>query len=244
MRIIIDLQACQNADPEQTQDLLALVHAMARQAASRDLWIAFSNQFPSRIDLLRATLANVVPAERMVVCDTPAPDGTGRMQQTIDLIRNNFFGSMGAALVFAPGLFDHAAGTVGAITPQPRPFSVVVSISSADVLAEPHGATPARAESFARQQASLQCADLLLAGSPEVASLLGAAIDGARIATFAGMPDAAAQQIWSLLDEVLAAQQRATLPEGRPRLAYMSPLPPERSGIADYSAELITQLEH
>ena len=28
----------------------------------------------------------------------------------------------------------------------------------------------------------------------------------------------------------------------RPRLAYVSPLPPEQSGIADYSAELLPQL--
>ncbi|UVW28143.1 glycosyltransferase [Massilia sp. H6] len=30
----------------------------------------------------------------------------------------------------------------------------------------------------------------------------------------------------------------------RPRLAYVSPLPPEKSGIADYSAELVPQLAH
>lgn len=31
-------------------------------------------------------------------------------------------------------------------------------------------------------------------------------------------------------------------PDRRPRLAYVSPLPPERSGIADYSAELVPEL--
>lgn len=42
------------------------------------------------------------------------------------------------------------------------------------------------------------------------------------------------------------AQQRASIavgaPAARPRLAYVSPLPPERSGIADYSAELLPAL--
>jgi glycosyltransferase involved in cell wall biosynthesis len=33
-------------------------------------------------------------------------------------------------------------------------------------------------------------------------------------------------------------------PAGRPRLAYISPLPPERSGISDYSAELLPELAH
>jgi glycosyltransferase involved in cell wall biosynthesis len=32
------------------------------------------------------------------------------------------------------------------------------------------------------------------------------------------------------------------LPERRPRMAFLSPLPPERSGIADYSAELLPEL--
>lgn len=35
---------------------------------------------------------------------------------------------------------------------------------------------------------------------------------------------------------------RGSAINGRPRLAYLSPFPPEKSGIADYSAELITEL--
>lgn len=34
------------------------------------------------------------------------------------------------------------------------------------------------------------------------------------------------------------------LPAHRPKLAYVSPLPPERSGISDYSAELVPELAH
>lgn len=39
-----------------------------------------------------------------------------------------------------------------------------------------------------------------------------------------------------------AAVNVGALPARRPRLAYISPLPPERSGIADYSAELLPEL--
>lgn len=38
------------------------------------------------------------------------------------------------------------------------------------------------------------------------------------------------------------SQQRISLPAHRPKLAYISPLPPERTGIADYSAELLPEL--
>jgi glycosyltransferase involved in cell wall biosynthesis len=48
------------------------------------------------------------------------------------------------------------------------------------------------------------------------------------------------------LDQHGDAQKRAvtaaTKPLRRPRLAYVSPMPPERSGISDYSAELLPQL--
>jgi glycosyltransferase involved in cell wall biosynthesis len=38
------------------------------------------------------------------------------------------------------------------------------------------------------------------------------------------------------------ALKHAPMPVNRPRLAYLSPLPPERSGISDYSAELLPEL--
>jgi glycosyltransferase involved in cell wall biosynthesis len=40
----------------------------------------------------------------------------------------------------------------------------------------------------------------------------------------------------------LTTHEGATYPVRRPRLAYVSPLPPERSGISDYSAELLPEL--
>ena len=42
--------------------------------------------------------------------------------------------------------------------------------------------------------------------------------------------------------EATAGERRPAASLGRPRLAYVSPLPPEKSGIADYSAELAPEL--
>jgi glycosyltransferase involved in cell wall biosynthesis len=44
------------------------------------------------------------------------------------------------------------------------------------------------------------------------------------------------------LRSMAPAGLRESQPENRPLLAYVSPLPPERSGIADYSAELLREL--
>jgi glycosyltransferase involved in cell wall biosynthesis len=47
---------------------------------------------------------------------------------------------------------------------------------------------------------------------------------------------------WTEIDATAAERRSAAPPAARPRLAYISPLPPEKSGIADYSAELAPEL--
>ncbi|MBF0373109.1 MAG: glycosyltransferase [Alphaproteobacteria bacterium] len=51
-------------------------------------------------------------------------------------------------------------------------------------------------------------------------------------------PDRAAERLLATTPEARPAEARPS----RPRLAYVSPLPPARSGIADYSAELLPEL--
>lgn len=57
-----------------------------------------------------------------------------------------------------------------------------------------------------------------------------------------------ATRAWQALDAFVSARKSATpvadmsLMLRRPRLAYFSPLPPEKSGISDYSAELLPEL--
>ena len=48
--------------------------------------------------------------------------------------------------------------------------------------------------------------------------------------------------LWTALSATAAERNAAPAAGRRPRLAYVSPLPPERSGIADYSAELVPEL--
>lgn len=52
-----------------------------------------------------------------------------------------------------------------------------------------------------------------------------------------------ARVAWQALDALpKAAEVPATFPDRRPRLAYVSPVPVAKSGIADYSAELLPEL--
>jgi len=56
----------------------------------------------------------------------------------------------------------------------------------------------------------------------------------------AGQEDVAA--LWTRVQAAAAERAAPAAPAARPRLAYVSPLPPQKSGIADYSAELVPEL--
>lgn len=59
--------------------------------------------------------------------------------------------------------------------------------------------------------------------------------------SFASLPlDGTADELWQRVCS--ASLPAAPAPGAKPRLAYVSPLPPEKSGIADYSAELVPEL--
>lgn len=241
MRIVFDLQSCQHADSDLTEQSLALVRAMIDTAGERDIILAFTNQFQASMEWLRAMFEDR-PREQMVMYDTPAPDGTARVQHGIELIRNNFFSGLGADVVFTPQMFARRTNTVGAIS-APLPFLAAVSVE-ADSIDTPAGLSIADAEAFARQQSSLACADLVFSTDTETVVLLEAAVakDPAAVIVTNGKADVAAVQIWQAIDNALARRTVPVMPSGRPRLAYISPLPPQQSGIADYSAELIAEL--
>jgi len=49
-------------------------------------------------------------------------------------------------------------------------------------------------------------------------------------------------EMWYQQQQADAASSNAQIPKLRPKLAYLSPLPPEHSGVSDYSAELLVEL--
>jgi len=85
-----------------------------------------------------------------------------------------------------------------------------------------NGADASPAETMASAPVVRARAVLQPASTPEVAEAVRVAIEDIERASTDARPP--------------------TAPEKRPRLAYVSPLPPQRSGIADYSAELLPEL--
>ena len=62
----------------------------------------------------------------------------------------------------------------------------------------------------------------------------------AHVVSSPGMESAAT--LWTRIAASAAETPASPAPQARPKLAYVSPLPPVKSGIADYSAELLPEL--
>ncbi|ELX10633.1 glycosyl transferase family 1 [Janthinobacterium sp. HH01] len=219
MRLVIDLQSCQNGAARAPDAVLALAQALLRQAAAgavpHTVYIALAAAQSDRIDALRHAFDGLLPPPQLLSYSTPA--GHGWSHHAATLVRDGFLASLNPDAVFAPGLFD--IGLNDSVF-GPGPDGVLMVYSEAGA--------PSDKALAARQQSCLRDAALVL---PAITADTDA--------------DAAAAALWRELEQ--AQQLRAGAPEplagGRPKLAYISPLPPEKSGIADYSVELIAELD-
>jgi len=220
MRLVIDLQSCQNGAAQSPQAVLALAQALARGAALRPeahtVLVAYAGVHQQRIDALRQAFDGLLPPAQLLSYATPA--GAGWPQQAAPLLRDGFLASLNPDAVFAPGLFDlELSDTVSG----PGPDGVLMFYSQ-----------PPAPPADAGRQTCLRDAALVVAAP--------AAADDSGY-------DELAAQLWRQFESAHAgAQAHARARAGadiRPRLAYISPLPPQHSGIADYSAEVIAELE-
>lgn len=139
MRIAIDLRACQQADSSMVRDSLAVAREMASIPGPHTLWIAFCKQFPQTIEHLRAGFARLLPPERVLAYAVPTPDGTARVERTIDLIRENFFANLDVDVVFTPGVFS--AADIAALPLSPYFLTAVgAPPGTGSTHTQPHGA--------------------------------------------------------------------------------------------------------
>ena len=226
MRLIFDFHAPQAAPAQDTALLRTLALDLAQSLLrgqyqgkdQHDIHVAVSSRHPSDVDVLRHAFENVLAAGRFHVYAQPnGADAFSR--HSAAALRAGFLASLKPDLV------------LGMWQPDADAADTVQVLGVADV-ATVLGASR-------QQQACLRAATLVLAPDEESVRRLEAVLAPAPVA---GMHDVAA--VWRALEQELAhppAAQAAT--PAKPRLALVSPLPPEHSGIADYSAELLLELE-
>ncbi|MFB9287006.1 glycosyltransferase [Pseudoduganella plicata] len=233
MRIVIDLQSCQDGTAHDAAAVLAQAQQLAADARAHTVLVALSAAYPDSIDTLRHAFAGLLPPTQVLTWAMPAEDGPWQ-QHAAQALRTAFLASLDADAIYLPGLFDHPpVGAAVQVLPAPVPgVACIVGVGDAAALLAAD-----TSPKHAARRLLLQHTTLVLARREAEVRHLGPLLPHARVA----VQPADAAGFWDMA-EAIAAEQPAVTPTQRPRLAFVSPLPPEKSGIADYSFEVIGEL--
>ncbi len=267
MRIVLDLQAAQTKQVSDSdffkQPPLLWAKAIARHRGSHEVLVLLSDRFSDTIEPLRVCFEDLLPPENVRVWAAPAwthPDAANHpwRDRTSALIREAFLASLQPDIVhFTAPISEPSpdiALSIGTLT-QTLP-TVVTLLESVAPISLAGLTTDWPALASWRMLDHLKRASLWFAVSEslcqESAAVLG--ISQEQIIDLAvgegqntnGNWDVAAERAIAAFETLhhgrSSTPQVLAAPTRRPKLAYISPLPPEKSGIADYSAELLPEL--
>jgi len=267
MRIVLDLQTAQaqlSAGNGSSQTAIALAQAIAHYRCHHEVLIVLSDRFPVTIDPIRAYFAPLLSNAKIHVWQAPAWDTTAQHHspwhtQSAALIREAFLVRLQPDIVHIalPSLPPNGEQTdhrtvisVGKFTQTLPTVVTLLGSTTAQTLEPLKSADLWLTVSEAVRQQGISLAGL---SSDQVVNLLNVEPDAGN-----GIPPNASDIDWDVVAqgaiaafERLHSTQRLTLsttPQTQPapsqklKLAYISPIPPEKSGIADYSAELLPEL--
>ena len=272
MRIVIDMQSAQldRVSDGAPGEILALVLGMVQQSGEDEFYLALCSAYPESIEPIRFAFDSMLPQSRIRVwhplssaatVDAGHPQAARWRAQTNELLRDAFFASLEPNIVFIPVDVDiNLRDRLIYSEPASQRFVTVVALTNKPKFPGKKQ-IPFNGSDAAKAGDRFKNADLLLA-LPSVSIDTASRyfdVEPERIsACWATDPSAAepssvegrARHLLPLLKECLLTKKRlvwepqtakqTAVP--RLKLAYVSPLPPERSGISDYSAELIPNL--
>ncbi len=268
MRIVIDMQGAQTESGFRGigRYTMAFSQAVVRNRGEHEIILALSGLFPETIEPIRAAFDGLLPQENIKVwystgpvrnCD---PDNEWR-SRVAQLIREAFLASLRPDIVHLTSLFegynDDAVTSIG-VFDQLTPVSISLH-DLTHLLSPDHYLKPDPGyERFYRQKVTcLEQASVLLVTSQSLEKDAKKVLDlnEDRIinvscnieAEFCETDwDSAAHRAIGTWINYLSDNHDfsiiSRLNEKRPKLAFISPLPPERTGIADYSAKLLPAL--
>lgn len=202
MRIVLDLQACQNAGNSLRgigRYSMALAKAMAACASSHELILALDGGDDTSLDAITADFDGLVPRERIVSWLAPSPTAEAVpanqwRTRAAELVREHFLAVLEPDIVHVASLFeglhDNGATSIG-LLPNGPPSVVTLYDLIPAIQPETYLPFPEAREWYRRKLVSLKRADLCLAISEhtrkEAVGLLGMSPD--RIVTILAAAD-------------------------------------------------------
>ena len=264
MRIVIDLQGAQTASRFRGigRYSLSLAQAIVRNRGEHEVLLALNGMLVDTIEPLRAAFDGLLPQANIRVWQAPGPvreldpANTWR-RQAAELLREAFLASLKPDVVHVSSLFegyeDDAVTSIGRFT---EAFPTAVTLYDLIPLANPDEPLKANAlytDYYQRKITHLKRAQRLLAisESSRLEALSALHFPADMVVNISSATDfswdANARRAIDVFEQLHTQQAHRTAPavcrpQRRPRLACVSPLPPERTGIAAYSAELLPEL--
>jgi len=260
MRIVVDMQGAQarHAKFESACYTTQLARSLLKHAGEHEVILALSGLLEGTVEAIRAQFEGIVPARNVRVWCAPGPIGRtgaqseGRMRAA-QVIREKFLADLNPDVVVVPDLLDgRDSAIVFTIDVLARPMRTVVVLQS---LADTKPAAQAssglqRAQRLQQVRRAEHVMVLPPLDAQSARHALGVAAE--RVSVLSTCPavgfeeDALRQDALAILALMTATP---TLPQAgarqaRRKLAYVSPLPPQKSGIAGYSAELLPELSN
>jgi glycosyltransferase involved in cell wall biosynthesis len=238
MRLVIDLQAYQSGAASRHRKLLAQARELALSAGQHTVFVLLHGLMRDTLEEARNAFNGVLPPAQLCVFDAP-PGASDWVLRSAELMRDAFLAGLRPDLVFTPGLFERPAAPVLCSGAELAGVHAAFSFDDVrEVLALNSSESELNALSWRRRKMLRQAA-VLAAAPDEDCAELRAAFPAAIVCRGDSAP-----ALWQAFEAAMAhPAPAAAAPEGKPRLAYISPLPPQKSGIADYSIELLHQLQ-
>ncbi len=232
MRIVIDMQAVQVCSSTIDSDIFPLVQAMVHNRGEHQIILALNGLYPDSIQALRAAFSGLLTREN--ICVWFAPDYTSEPEShwryaVAERIREAFIINLRPDVVFTTRFSgNHSEELLS--------DKCVVSANSGN-----------EAFGVLNQVKNIRSADMLLLTQSKVPALnnLGiVTVSAHMLKTEAGgnNVNAQARTLLEMFEQATPFQEPELTTDKRLKLAYVSPLPPERSGIAEFSIELLPEL--
>ncbi|MGJ9416915.1 glycosyltransferase [Massilia sp. CMS3.1] len=229
LRIVIDLQAAQLHGHEDGRGryMLELARALLRTPETHTIFLLLNGALPGAA-ALREQFANLLPAERIRLFHSVAgPDSLAHEErrQASELTRDFTIAQLRANAVVLDA--DAAGKSEGLVLPGRFAFA-----SRIVALLDHH---------LAPDLELLRAAHLVLVMDAATHAVVSAELAPQRLLRLAPPRwDEAASSLLAALATASIADEPAPKPaRARRRLAFVSPLPPERTGIADYAVQLL-----
>jgi glycosyltransferase involved in cell wall biosynthesis len=228
MRLVIDGQILQSTGLDEVTrgEIRTLVRELSDTPPGMEFFLVMNGDLPDRIETIRSEFAAFLPPASIRLWYGPKGRRESWQDGSAALIRQILLASLDPDLVFVPiALGTHAGEYVFSIDPTAKFPTVVHAVLDAGSQTPVTGII---GDQIAR-------ARLTTVRQDRDVATLSASLPEVPIVTFTSsrnLREILAQATVSLRGRVTS----------RPRLAYVSPLPPEKSGISFYSSELLPAL--